>query len=173
MMPEQPQNLQDLGVLVPHFLLMRDARIVPLADKMWEKSGNKNDGMIETAFGFVTTNIFYITDKEAWGTEEHMTMPYEAVELGYGDCGNSAQLLTALLYYKGVPCRMVFGYAGTSSHRWVEAFYKGQWTVFDTTNGNTFPTSERAQHKYDALFFVTPYSFSLAKLPFVPPLFLP
>jgi hypothetical protein len=68
---------------------------------------------------------------------------------------------------------MVFGYAGTSSHRWVEAFYKGTWTVFDTTNGNTFPTSERAQHKYDALFNVTPFSFGLAKFSFLPPLFLP
>jgi len=174
-MPEQPENLQDLGVLVPHFLLMRDARIVPLADKMWEKSGRNNDKMIEIAFDFITTNIYYITDREAFQQEEFIQTPGEMISEsgGFGDCGNSSLLMVSLLYYKGVPCRMVFGYAGTSSHRWVEAFYKGTWTVFDTTNGNTFPTSERAQHKYDALFFVTPYSFSLAKLPFVPPLFLP
>ena len=172
-MPEQPQNLQDLGVLVPHFLLMRDGRIIPLADKMWEKGGKSNDGMIEVAFDFITTNIYYITDREMFGQEEFMETPYGVLLLGAADCGNTAQLMASLLYYKGVPCRMVFGYAGTSSHRWVEAFYKGTWTVFDTTNGNSFPTAQRAQHKYDALFFVTPFSFSLAKLPFVPPLFLP
>lgn len=175
-MPEQPENLQDLGVLVPHFLLMRDARIIPLADKMWEKSGHSNDKMIEIAFDFITTNIYYITDKEAFHQEEFIQTPGEMISEsgGFGDCGNSSLLMVSLLYYKGVPSRMVFGYAGDSSHRWVEALTSdGVWRVYDTTNGHSFPTSEREQHGYDSLFQATPFSFALSKFPLLPPLFLP
>jgi transglutaminase-like putative cysteine protease len=168
-----PENLADIGVAVPHFLLMRDPRVVPVADRMWEKAGGDQDKMIDIVFDFITTHIYYITDEEAWNSAEHMTMPAEALQLGYGDCGNSAQLMESLLYFKGVPSRMVFGYAMGQSHRWVEAFYKGKWMVFDTTNGDVFPTAEREKKGYDALFFVTPYSFALAKMQFVPPLFLP
>lgn len=153
---------------------MRDSRIIPLADKMWEKSGHSNDKMIEIAFDFITENIYYISDRELFGREEGINTPGATIlDEGMGDCGNSAMALESLLYFKGVPSRMVFGYAGDSSHRWVEAFYKGRWTLFDTTNGNSFPTADRAEHHYDALFFVTPFSFSLAKFPFIPPLFLP
>lgn len=168
-----PENLADMGVIVPHFLLMRDPRIVPVADKMWEKAGGDQDRMIETVFDFITTHIYYITDREAFDSEEFMGTPYEIAALGYGDCGNSSQLMESLLYFKGVPSRMVFGYAMGQSHRWVEARYKEKWMVFDTTNGDVFPTAEREKKGYDALFFVTPYSFALAKMQFVPPLFLP
>jgi len=167
-----PESLADIGVLVPHFLLMRDPRVIPVADKMWEKAGGDRDGMIEIAFEFVTTNIYYITDEELFHRSEGIMMPFEVFTTGAGDCGNSAIALEALLFYKGVPSRMVFGYALGQSHRWVEAFYKGQWMVFDTTNGDVFPTAEREKRGYDALFFVTPYSFALAKMQFVPPLFL-
>jgi transglutaminase-like putative cysteine protease len=168
-----PEQLQDMGVLVPHFLMMRDGRIIPVADRMWEKAGGNRDKMIDIVFEFITTNIYYITDREAFGSEEFMGSPFQIATLGYGDCGNSAQLMESLLFYKGVPSRMVFGYALGNSHRWVEAFYKGQWMAFDTTTGETFPTSEREKRGYDNLFNVTPFSFSLAKLPMVPPLFLP
>jgi len=167
-----PTQLQDMGVLVPHFLMMRDPMILPVADRMWAKNGT-NDGYIETVFSFITANVYYITDREAFGQEEFMNMPHSVLELGAGDCGNSAQLMVSLLFAKRVPSRMVFGYALGNSHRWVEAFYKGQWVAFDTTTGETFPTSEREKHGYDALFNVTPYSFALAKLPMVPPFFLP
>ena len=173
-MPQEPESLANIGVLVPHFLMMRDARILPVADRMWEKSGGDTDRYIETVFQFFIENIFYITDREAFNSEEFMVMPGTLLfETGAGDCGNSAQAMESLLFLKRVPSRMVFGYALGNSHRWVEAFYKGQWMAFDTTTGETFPTSEREKHGYDALFNVTPYSFALAKLPMVPPLFLP
>ena len=168
-----PKSLADVGVLVPHFLLMRDGRILPFANKMWEKSEKDQDRYIENTFEFITTNIYYITDREAYGSEEFMGTPHEILVQGAGDCGNSAQLMVAVLFLKGVPSRMVFGYALGESHRWVEAQYKGQWTVFDTTNGDVFPTSKREERGYDALFFVTPHSFALAKMQFLPPLFLP
>ena len=168
-----PENLADIGVLVPHFLLMRDPRVMPVADRMWEKAGGDRDGMIEIVFDFITTNIYYIADREMFGQEEFMETPYGVLLLGAADCGNTAQLMESLLFYKGVPSRMVFGYALGSSHRWVEVFYKGQWVAFDTTTGDMFPTSEREKRGYDNLFNVTPYSFALAKLPMLLPLFLP
>jgi len=173
-MQSVPEKLADIGVLVPHFLLMRDPRIVPVADKMWEKAGGDRDKMIEIAFNFITANIYYITDRELFGREEGINSAGTTIlEEGMGDCGNSALALESLLFYKGVPSRMVFGYAMGQSHRWVEAFYKGAWMVFDTTSGNMFPTAERERHGYDNLFNVTPFSFGLARLQWIPPLFLP
>lgn len=169
-----PEQLQDMGVLVPHFLMMRDPRVMPVADRMWEKAGGKRDKMLDIVFEFITTNIYYITDREAFGSEEFMGTPFEIATLGYGDCGNSAQLMESLLFYKQIPSRMVFGYALGNSHRWVEAQTSdGVWRAYDTTTGQSFPTSERESRGYDALFFVTPYSFALAKVPILPPLFLP
>ena len=49
-----PTQLQDMGVLVPHFLMMRDGRIIPVADRMWEKAGGNRDNMIDIVFGFIT-----------------------------------------------------------------------------------------------------------------------
>ena len=170
-----PESLADIGVLVPHFLLMRDPRVIPVADRMWEKAGGNRDKMIDIVFEFITANVYYITDEEAFHQTEYMQLPGQVLfETGYGDCGNSAQLMESLIFYKHIPSRMVFGYALGNSHRWVEAqTLDGVWRVYDTTTGQSFPTLERESHGYDALFFVTPFSFGLAKLPILPPLFLP
>jgi len=169
------ENKADIGVLVPHFLMMRDSRVIPIADKLWEKSGKNKDMFIDNTFDFITTNVYYITDKEAFGQEEFMQMPGQLLlETGAGDCGNSAQAMVSLLFFKGVPSRMTFGYALGQSHRWVEAQKSdGVWRVYDTTNGHVFTAAEREKFGYDALFWVTPYSFALAKIPILPPLFLP
>lgn len=169
------ENQTDIGVLVPHFLMMRDPRVIPIADKLWEKSGNNKDKFIVDTFEFITTNVFYITDEEAFGQSEFMQLPGQLLlETGAGDCGNSAQAMVSLLFFKGVPSRMTFGYALGQSHRWVEAQGSdGVWRVYDTTNGHVFPTVDRTKYGYEALFWVTPYSFALAKIPILPPLFLP
>jgi transglutaminase-like putative cysteine protease len=167
------ENQVDIGVIVPHFMIMRDPRIVPFIDRMWAKSGNDETKFIESFFNFVTENIFYCTDKDCFGQEEYVQMPFETLESGYGDCECSSMLFISGLFLKSIPSRVTFGYAVGQSHRWAEVFYKGKWMVFDTTNGDIFPVEKKAEKGYDALFYVTPFSFALAKLPILPPLFLP
>lgn len=159
------ENKVDIGVIVPHFLIMRDPRIIPFLDKMWAKSGSK-DAFIKNYFDFITENIYYCSDKDCFGQEEYVQMPFETLENGYGDCECSAILMVSGLYFKGIPSRVTFGYALGESHRWTEALYKGKWMVFDTTNGDIFPIEDRQTKGYDPLFYVTPYSFTLVKIPF-------
>lgn len=148
-----------VGQVVPHFLLMRDSRILPYAEKIWQKSGGDIDKFILGVFDFVTKNVGYEYDSDKTGLTEYVGMPYETLMDGWGDCDCSAVLMVSMLTPKGIPCHMALGYAGSSSHRWVEAKYKGDWYIFDTTNGDAFPFDRRYEKGYMPFFYVTPHSF--------------
>ena len=89
------------------------------------------------------------------------------------NCDDAAILLTPMLYYKGIPSRFVMGYALGNSHRWVEAFWKGHWYVFDATTGDYFPLEEKPERGYESMFEVTPHSIRMTQFPFILPIFLP
>ncbi|MBN1307889.1 MAG: transglutaminase domain-containing protein [Chitinispirillaceae bacterium] len=64
----------------------------------------------------------------------------ETLEAGYGDCGEHAVLLAALLRASGIPARVVMGLLysregeGYFYHAWVMA-YAGQWIFADPSHG--------------------------------------
>jgi transglutaminase-like putative cysteine protease len=71
----------------------------------------------------------------------------ETLKAGYGDCGEHAVLLAAILRAAGVPARVVLGlvyfgpkkaYAG---HAWVMAYSGGAWIFCDPAFG-VFPASQ-------------------------------
>lgn len=159
------------GQFVPHFLVMRDSRILPLTDKLWLKSGQDPDKYTEEVFEYVTKNVDYAFDEDVNGLVEYVQMPYETLQLGRGDCDCSAALMVSMLIAKGIPSHMTFGYAGGGSHRWPEVKYKGDWYVFDTTNGEVFLESESGKKSYVSLFYVTPHSFRPTFSPF--PIYIP
>jgi len=176
-----PKTLQSLatggskglggGQFTPHFLVMRDSRIIPYADAIWKQSGEDPDTYVEKVFEFVTKNVGYAYDADMYGLEEYVAMPYEALINGWGDCDCSSILMVSMLTAMGIPSHMSLGYAGSGSHRWPEVKYKGDWWVFDTSNGDVFPTDKRLDKGYSALFYVTPHSFRPTAFPI--PLFLP
>ena len=160
------------GQFVPHFLLLRDSRILPLADELWNKAGKDQDRFVEIVFDYITRNIGYAFDEDIdGGLTEYVQMPHEALERGWGDCDCSTVAMVSLLIAKGIPCHVTFGYAGVGSHRWPEVKYKNNWYVFDTTNGEVFPTEQRLDRGYMDLFYVTPHSFRPSWFPI--PLYLP
>lgn len=162
----------DLGVLVPHWLLMRDARILPLARELWRAAGGDRDRYVIEVHEWVTTNVHYCTDAHCFNQGEYVSMPYETATQGYEDCDGSALLMVSLLWARGVPAHMALGYARGSSHRWVEALWRGELWVFDTTNGDKFQARERRAKGYDAYFEASPWTVRLSKLP-LPPLPVP
>ena len=68
----------------------------------------------------------------------------ETLEAGYGDCGEHAVLLAALLRGASVPARVVLGLVyiadkkGYFYHAWVMAYSHGQWVFIDPALG-VFP----------------------------------
>ena len=159
------------GQIVPHFFLMRDSRIIPLADSLWQKAGKRPDRYTEAVFEYVTKHVGYGSDEDVHGLNEYVEMPGESLDLGWADCEGTAMLMVALLTIKGVPCHVSFGYAGSGSHRWPEVKYKDGWYIFDTTNGDIFPKESSFNKGYVAMFYVTPHSFRPSVFPV--PLFLP
>lgn len=159
------------GQFVPHFFLMRDSRVIPLADKIWERSGKRKDRYTESVFEYITKHVGYGFDEDVHGLNEYVEMPGESLDIGWADCEGTAMLMVALLTLKGVPCHVSFGYAAGGSHRWPEALYKDEWWVFDTTNGDRFKTSHSLNKNYIPLFYVTPHSFRPVVSPI--PFFLP
>ena len=158
------------GVLVPHWLLMRDPRVEPFAAKRWVEARGDPDRFIEVSFEWITKNVSFCTDQNCFGQDEFVQMPAETLTSGYGDCDCSALSLVSVLWLRGVPSHMVFGYVGNSSHRWVEAFYKHEWWVFDTTTGGRFPASQALKRGYEKLFEVTPFSVRPSFMPVPLPL---
>ena len=160
------------GQFVPHFLLLRDSRVLPIAEDLWKKSGGDQDKYTELVFDHITRNIGYAFDEDIeGGLTEYVQMPFEALQRGWGDCDCSTEAMISLLSANGVPCHMTFGYAGVGSHRWPEVMYKGVWHVFDTTTGGVFPIDERIDRGYIDMFYVTPHSFRPSCFPI--PLYLP
>jgi len=159
------------GQIVPHFLLMRDSRMLPLSDQLWYESDQDPDKYIRKVYDYITSHVGYGFDEDLVGLNEYVQMPYETLTKGWGDCEDSTMLMVSMLTPKGVPCRMVLGYAAGGSHRWPEVKYEGEWYIFDTTNGDVFPLRDSEKKHYVPMFYVTPHSFRPAMSPF--PLYLP
>jgi hypothetical protein len=72
----------------------------------------------------------------------------ETLESGYGDCGEHAVLLAALLRAAGVPARVVLGLVyvpdkqGYLYHAWVMVHDGGQWLFADSAYLGRFPAVE-------------------------------
>lgn len=150
------------GILVPHHLLVRDLRIVPIANEL-RAASNSREEFINLAHQFVTQRVKWVSDPSNQGQDEFVQTPFETLERGVGDCEDSALAMLSILWFGGVPeSREVMGYAGLS-HRWVEVMTSpGRWEVFDTTNGKQFPIEQRSAMGYEPVWEVTPFSFKPA-----------
>lgn len=165
-------NLLPEGVLVPHWALMRDSRVIPLSNELWVRSGSAKE-YVDRVFS-VVRGLEYMSDYDAYGMPEYVAMPYEALERGKIDCEEGSMIVVTLCWIKGVPSFMVIGYAndGLSSHRWPVVLYNGEFTVFDTVTGEIFPYSDCSEHGYIPAFEVGPF-FGRPAIPGAPFLPLP
>jgi len=155
------------GVIIPHHWLMRDSRVYELAQKLWRTAHGEPDLFIQKAYEYVTINIQFMQDKQLFCQNEFVQMPGEVNERGAGDCEDGAQLLVALLWWKGLRVRMAFGDGRGTSHRWPETVYKGEWVALDTSNGENFPITDYSEHGYVPYFYINPFYFQMAQFPYL------
>ena len=96
-----------------------------------------------TLIGLMNAHVFGRLRKRVSAT---YSSALETLKAGYGDCGEHAVLLAALLRARGVPARVVTGlvwvperkqYVG---HAWVAVSHEGQWVFADPSYGR-FPTA--------------------------------
>lgn len=75
-----------------------------------------------------------------YAENEHASTVIEALQRGYGECTDFADLLTSMARAAGLPARTVFGLAyqsgqrpGLMFHAWSEVFYENRWQALDPT----------------------------------------
>jgi hypothetical protein len=113
-----------------------DVRISRVADSLCKRAKDRCDS-IRACYEFV----FYSLKKRYAPT---FSNAIETIEAGYGDCGEHAVLLGALLRSQGIPARIMFGLVyvpgkkGYYYHAWVTAESHGAWVFVDPALGD-FP----------------------------------
>ncbi len=82
--------------------------------------------MVKKVYEFVTDTLDY--DKEMAATVKSGYLPVldEVLERKKGICFDYAALMTGMLRSKGVPCKLVVGYAETAYHAWISVWTEEQ-----------------------------------------------
>jgi hypothetical protein len=116
-----------------------DPRIRRKADSLCEKRSDRCDS-IQACYGYVFRTL-------AKRYAPTFSNAIETFEAGYGDCGEHAVFLGALLRSVGIPARVVLGLVfnpgknGYYYHAWVMAESHGAWVFADPTLGE-FPAGK-------------------------------
>lgn len=93
----------------------------------------------------------------------------DGIEIIAGDktlCEGYAAFTVALLRATGIPAKEIWGYRGSGSHAWVEAYVGGKWLFTDSTynsRNNVYKGEWSKQKASDNQYFDLPYeTWSLA-----------
>ena len=77
---------------------------------------------VDAVYGFVVENFSY--DKELAATVKSGYLPEldKVLEKRKGICFDYAAVMTGMLRSRGVPCKLVIGYAGKAYHAWISVY---------------------------------------------------
>ena len=81
--------------------------------------------MVRRVYEYVTKNLTY--DRQLAATVKSGYLPDldKVLEKKAGICFDYASLMTGMLRSRGVPCKLVVGYAGTAYHAWISVWVDG------------------------------------------------
>lgn len=96
-------------------------------------------GKVEAVYNYVVTNLSYDKEKAKSVKSGYLPVLDEVLESKKGICFDYAALMTGMLRSQGIPCKMVFGYAGKAYHAWISVWSEDTGWVdgvifFDGTN---------------------------------------
>lgn len=100
-------------------------------EKANELAGHIDDplGKVEAIYTYVVTNLTYDRQRAATVTSGYLPVLDTVLEEGKGICFDYAALMTGMLRSQGIPCKMVFGYAGTAYHAWISVWTEDEGWV--------------------------------------------
>ena len=77
---------------------------------------------VEAIYDYVVQTLHY--DRELAATVQSGYLPVldQVLARKKGICFDYAALMTGMLRSQGIPCKMVFGYAGTAYHAWISVW---------------------------------------------------
>ena len=110
---------------------------------------------VEAIYNFAVSELEYDYDRAATVKSGYIPVLDSVLEEKKGICFDYAALMTGMLRSQGVPCKMVFGYAGSTYHAWISVwtedsgwvdgviFFDGiAWKRLDPTFASTANESE-------------------------------
>lgn len=77
---------------------------------------------VTAVYDYVIRNLTYDCDKASSVTSGYVPILDTILEEKKGICFDYAALMTGMLRSQGIPCKMVFGYAGTIYHAWISVW---------------------------------------------------
>ena len=92
--------------------------------KAKELTKNIKDPLKKVAaiYDFVVKNLSYDRQKAATVKSGYIPVLDTVLDTKKGICFDYASLMTGMLRSQGIPCKMVFGYAGTAYHAWISVW---------------------------------------------------
>ena len=73
-------------------------------------------------YNYVVKNISYDSKKASSVTSGYLPVLDNVLKEKKGICFDYASLMTGMLRSQGVPCKMIFGYAGSAYHAWISVW---------------------------------------------------
>ena len=77
---------------------------------------------VEVVYNYVIKNISYDSKKAASVKSGYLPVLDNVMKEKKGICFDYASLMTGMLRSQGVPCKMIFGYAGSAYHAWISVW---------------------------------------------------
>ena len=77
---------------------------------------------VSVIYDFVVSTLTYDTQKAATVTSGYLPDLDTVLEQKKGICFDYAALMAGMLRSRGVPCKLVVGYAGTAYHAWISVW---------------------------------------------------
>jgi len=82
--------------------------------------------MVEAVYNFTIENISYDGELAAVVKSGYLPELDAVLASGKGICFDYAALMTGMLRSRGVPCKLVVGYAGSVYHAWISVWTSGE-----------------------------------------------
>ena len=127
----------------------QDSRVVSLGTEL---TAGRTDTLsrVEAIYDYVVATLEYDYEKAASVKSGYLPNLDQVLDDGKGICFDYAALMTAMLRSQQIPCKLVVGYAGSTSHAWISVwtgesglvdgviFFDGQqWKRMDPTFAST------------------------------------
>jgi len=112
---------------------------------------------VELIYNYVVKNLSYDKKKASTIKSGYVPVLDEILEAQKGICFDYASLMTGMLRSQGIPCKMVFGYAGSAYHAWISIWTEETGWVdgaifFDGTNWQRMdPTFASSANQSEAI----------------------
>ncbi|NLT57518.1 MAG: transglutaminase domain-containing protein [Clostridiales bacterium] len=130
--------------------------------------------MVEAVYHFVVGHLSYDKALAASVQSGYLPVLDSIYDKQTGICFDYASMMAAMLRSRGIPCKLVFGYAGDAYHAWINVYIEGKgwldaliyfdgvnWSLVDPTFASTAGANSSQLKEYvgDGSAYVSKYAY--------------